>query len=206
LKHLSFVLYFQLMRSSCLCLSPKTTIEQLRGFHPQPSVNVGTSLGQRIQDPVASAQVAPATFTSFGAATILELSPNGLDSEQADNVNFVAELSKKNFAPTRFITSFQNSTPNREQAQSQLIGASIAPKTDAESSSKSADASQIIDGSFLKSLFSSFGKSSAGGDSMPSTSMRVENAFTQEWVGGFCRDDGTEVFIEGIHFPRPLDW
>ena len=87
-------------------LPTESSANQFVSFQPKSSVNVGTSLGQRIQDPARSAQVAPATVAAFGANTILELSPNALNSEQAANVNFVAGLSKQTFAPTHFISSF----------------------------------------------------------------------------------------------------
>ena len=166
------------------------------------SSNGLANLSRGVQDPVAAAKVAPATYQSFGSQTLLEKSPDSLDPSQAQRIDRVAGLSKQSFEPTSYLSQFKQRVPSKSEAQAGLIGGTMVPQTN-DSNSKGAattaisaetpQAMQFVDGSALASLFRSFSVSSSSSN-VKAQSVSSESSRAIQWVGGFCREDGAEIF------------
>jgi len=164
--------------------------------------NVLVNLSRSVQDPVAAAKVAPATYQSFGSQTLLEKNPNSLDPLQAQRIDRVAGLSKQSFEPTSYLSQFKQRVPSKSEAQAGLIGGTVVPQT-SDSNSRGAvttaisvetpQAMQFVDGSALASLFRSFSVSSSSSNAKVQSAVG-ESSRSIQWVGGYCREDGTEIF------------
>ena len=68
------------------------------------SPTVLANLTQSVQDPVAAAKVAPATYQSFGSRSLLVKDPDALDASQARKIDEVAGLSRQSFKPSSYLS------------------------------------------------------------------------------------------------------
>jgi len=154
----------------------------------------------RSMDPVQSASHPTRNFASFGAQRLSALDPDSLDAIQSARIDRISTQSKKNFAPNSDLNTFRSRVPSQAQLQNALIGFSTTPRLDpnalnsgstvstASLSSTSPDAISISNGSFLTGILAPEGRSSL----LRSTATSQQS--TQQWLGGYCEEDGIEVF------------
>jgi hypothetical protein len=168
------------------------------------AVDLGTSTAEELTRPfVNPTQIAmqpAANFSSFGSGSIVQLDEDSLTPRQALLIDRASRLSKNSFAPSASLNHSQAQIPSSDQLQGSLIGNSITPRVDLDSSSSgitatstpinqtSPEATSIASGAYFAGLFAPSSRSSN------SRTLSAVQPAGQQWIGGFCDQSGNLVF------------